>query len=58
VTPVARVLRELGVPFVFLTAYASLSMLPREFQTERIFRKPVSVNRLVKEISSLVGTIA
>ncbi len=46
VTPVAHRLRELELPFVFLTAVANLNLLPKELQSIPLARKPVTEERL------------
>ena len=45
--PIATVLAERGVPFVFLTGYGDIDALPPEFQHTPVMRKPFAPDRLV-----------
>ena len=45
--PVAAVLAERGVPFLFLTGYGDIDALPPEFRNTPVIRKPFTPDRLV-----------
>ncbi|MEQ8393534.1 response regulator [Thalassobaculum sp.] len=45
--PIAEVLRERGIPFIFLTGYDDRSIIPRKFQAERCLSKPVDAAELL-----------
>ncbi|MEE8468273.1 MAG: response regulator, partial [Planctomycetota bacterium] len=40
-TPIARKLGELGLPFLFLTGYESVALLPEDLHEVRCLTKPV-----------------
>jgi DNA-binding response OmpR family regulator len=53
--PVSHALAAAGIPFVFLTAYASES-IPPEHRSRPFFNKPCQPGRLVATVCGLVGT--
>lgn len=53
--PVARELHRRGVPFLFATGYADGSMVPDEFGTVPVIRKPYDEDALMAGIGLLVG---
>jgi DNA-binding response OmpR family regulator len=55
VWPVAELLRSRGVPFVFLTGYASLNEFPAAFADARRLDKPFVGAELLAAISALGG---
>ena len=54
--PVADILRERGIPFVFITAYDAdqISFLGPE---DRVVKKPVSSEKLVETLRRLYPTL-
>jgi DNA-binding response OmpR family regulator len=44
--PIAARLRELGVPFIFLTGYDDRQVVPTEFQSVRRISKPCDIQQL------------
>ena len=54
--PVARVLRQMGIPFLFMTGHEVAREMPDEFLGEPCLTKPVTPERLVKELESCIGT--
>lgn len=52
--PVARALRLKGCPFVFVTGYASLGMLPDDLRGHRVLHKPVDGETLKSALEDLV----
>lgn len=52
VFPVARVLSERGIPFVFTTGYEK-SVFAGEFPDVEIYTKPLDIGRVTAEISAL-----
>jgi CheY-like chemotaxis protein len=55
VYPVADILAERGVPFVFSTGYGD-SGLPEPYRARPILQKPFHIDRLDKTLSSLFGS--
>ncbi len=53
VFPLARVLRERKVPFVFTTGYDK-SSIDAEFQDVSLWGKPLDVAAMVRELTSLI----
>lgn len=53
--PVARELHRRGIPFMFATGYADGSMVPDEFGTVPLIRKPYDEGALMAGIGFLVG---
>jgi DNA-binding response OmpR family regulator len=53
VWPVAELLRSRGVPFVFLTGYASLNEFPAEFADVPRLNKPFVGDELLAAVSAL-----
>ncbi len=51
--PVAEILRDRGVPFVFLTGYSDPLVLPREFRDVPMLVKPFREGELSAAISEL-----
>ncbi len=52
VYPAARILRERGMPFLFVTGY-TFSSLPREFAAAPCLAKPVDETQLIALVSGL-----
>jgi DNA-binding response OmpR family regulator len=57
VFPVADVLAEKGVPFLFLTGY-SKSSLPAEYNSRPVLSKPCDMRILIAEISRALAPTA
>jgi DNA-binding NtrC family response regulator len=55
--PVARALRSRGCPFVFVTGYSNLDMLPEELRGHHILLKPVDAESLGAAIMELVDSV-
>ena len=53
VEPVALKLEEIGVPFLFVTGYASRDMLPPELQKHPVLLKPVNPDEMLELICQL-----
>jgi CheY-like chemotaxis protein len=53
VTPVAERLEALGIPFVFLTAAADLTLLPAAMRALPKVEKPMTENELIAALSSV-----
>lgn len=51
--PIAQVLRERHVPFLFLTGYEDLTMLPSELRTTPRIGKPVLAQDLVAALRAI-----
>lgn len=49
-TPIARRLGELGLPFLFLTGYESVALLPEDLHEVRCLTKPVDPNVLARAL--------
>ena len=49
--PIAWILAERGVPFLFLTGYGDIDALPPEFTTTPVMRKPFVPDKLVGLVS-------
>ncbi len=49
---IARLTRELGLPFVFLTGYDS-AIIPEEFADVPVLHKPVPLQDIVKALGAL-----
>jgi len=54
VYPVARALRERGIPFMFATGYGE-RRLPSEFEGERTLQKPYFPRSIDTHLSALLG---
>ena len=55
--PVARSLLYRGCPFVFVTGFSNVDMLPEELRGYRVLLKPVDGETLISAIHSLVQPI-
>ena len=55
VFPLATVLRERGVPFLFHTGHASKAELQQRFPGAPVCSKPMMMNQLLDMIGRLVG---
>lgn len=55
VYPVARTLRERGVPFLFASAYGA-SVLPAEFSHMQVVAKPYAAERITSAIAGLLAS--
>ena len=55
--PVARSLLYRGCPFVFVTGFSNVDMLPEELRGYRVLLKPVDAETLRSAIHSLVQPI-
>ena len=53
--PVAEVLRQKEIPFLFLTGHEVAREMPDEFHGETCLSKPVTPERLVRELESCIG---
>jgi DNA-binding response OmpR family regulator len=51
--PVAAVLKSRGVPFVFLSAYTPLSVIPTIFGAIPRLDKPLDGDRLLRELAAM-----
>ena len=49
-TPIARKLGELGLPFLFLTGYESVALLPEDLHEVRCLTKPVDPDILAQAL--------
>jgi two-component SAPR family response regulator len=49
-TPIARKLGELGLPFLFLTGYESVALLPDDLHEVRCLTKPVDPDVLAQAL--------
>ncbi len=49
-TPIARKLGEMGLPFLFLTGYESLALLPEDLHEVRCLTKPVEPDILAQAL--------
>ena len=55
VAPVAQKLREMSIPFVFLTGYGDAdAMLPAHFDEYPTLLKPVSEEELIAKVNALI----
>lgn len=52
--PIARALRQRGVPFLFLTGYDDSSIIPVELQPVRRLGKPVVGTQLVEALAEVI----
>ncbi len=52
---IASQLRDLSVPFVFLTGYDDLAVIPAEFRAAPLLSKPVNETRLLRIAAELFG---
>jgi FixJ family two-component response regulator len=52
--PVAELLRNLGVPFVFATGYGDTVMIPESLRSVPIVRKPYADTTLAAAITTLL----
>lgn len=55
--PVARALRSRDCPFVFVTGYSNLDMLPEELRGHHILLKPVDAESLGSAILELLDSV-
>jgi len=53
--PIAVTLAERGIPFLFLTGYDDISVMPEEFRTVHRILKPFDFNDLVAIIARSFG---
>jgi len=53
--PVAEELRRRGVPFLFLSAYHRLNLVPVLFAAAPLLEKPLEQNRLLHHLSAIWG---
>jgi DNA-binding response OmpR family regulator len=53
--PIAVALRELGIPFLFLTGHTRANLEP-EFRNESVVSKPIERRDLVRRLEAIVGT--
>ncbi|MET0971250.1 MAG: HWE histidine kinase domain-containing protein [Tardiphaga sp.] len=53
--PVARALRESGIPFVFATGYGETTLIPKAMSDVPIVRKPYDVTALVSALTHAMG---
>jgi DNA-binding NtrC family response regulator len=51
--PVARALLYRGSPFVFITGYGNLDMLPDDLRGYRVLHKPVDAETLISAIKEM-----
>lgn len=56
--PVAEELRRKGVPFLFLSAYPQLTVIPVLFASAPRLEKPLVQNRLLHHLSAIWGVSA
>ena len=56
VAPVAEVLRERGIPFVFATGYGDSKILPEGFDAP-IIRKPYDVTQVAAGLAAVTGRV-
>mgnify|MGYP001544365969 CR=1 FL=1 len=54
--PIAAVLRENSIPFVFLTGHEAGREIPPQFEDETCLSKPVTPEALVMELESKIDT--
>jgi len=54
--PIATVLREKGIPFLFLTGHEAAREMPDDFKCETCLSKPVTPEALVRELEACIGT--
>ena len=52
--PIARALRQRGVPFVFLTGYDDCAIIPVELRPVRRLGKPVFGRQLINALSEVI----
>jgi DNA-binding response OmpR family regulator len=52
--PIAEALKGRGVPFVFLTGYDSLTVIPDELRATPRLGKPVLEHRLIETLGDLI----
>jgi two-component SAPR family response regulator len=57
-TPVAELLRELGVPFIFATGYGDTVMIPESMRSLPIVRKPYADATLAAAIAGMLPLIS
>ena len=53
--PIALVLRQRGVPFVFLTGYDDEAIIPVELRPARRLGKPVFGPQLIEALGDLIA---
>jgi CheY-like chemotaxis protein len=53
--PVAEALTARGIPFIFATGYGEGGMIPVEFETVPVLRKPYEVEALMRTLSRLLS---
>ncbi|MBL4701543.1 MAG: response regulator [Phycisphaeraceae bacterium] len=57
ITPVADLLQNKSIPFVYLTGYANIDdILPDHLKQHPILLKPIDVESLIQTIKQLVGS--
>jgi DNA-binding response OmpR family regulator len=54
--PICGALSERHIPFVFLTAYGSSAIIPKEFRTAPLISKPFEPMRLKSVVERMVGS--
>ncbi len=52
--PVCTILAERGVPFLFLTGYDELSVIPTEFRSTRLLSKPFLMTQMHEAVLGLL----
>lgn len=52
--PVARMLRQRGVPFIFLTGYDDTAIIPAELRPARRLGKPILVQQLIEVLAEVI----
>lgn len=52
--PICRILAARGVPFLFLSGYMDLSMIPLEFRSAPLVCKPFESNEMKAALSSML----
>lgn len=58
VTPIAEALQRRGRPFLFVTGYAGLTLLPQELREHPCLCKPYDSAALIDRLRSMVGEVA
>jgi CheY-like chemotaxis protein len=58
VWPVARIIRNRGIPAVFATGFSSSSMRPAEFQTSQTIAKPYQIDEVADVLLRACGRVA
>jgi DNA-binding response OmpR family regulator len=52
--PIASKLRELGIPFVFLTGYGDQAVLPAEFRSAPRIAKPCDLDEVARSLRAAI----